>query len=68
MEIQLRPYQSDFITSIKKSIQSGNKRIIAAAATGSGKAVCIVYIYIVKKYPYKSITYRVDKYKKSVCN
>lgn len=42
--IKLRPYQQDFISNIRKSIHSGNTRIIAAASTGSGKAVCIASI------------------------
>ena len=44
MEIQLREYQSDFVLKIKQSIHAGNKRVIACAATGSGKAVCIASI------------------------
>ena len=41
--IQLRPYQNKFVSDIRESIKI-NKRIIACAATGSGKSKVFISI------------------------
>lgn len=38
---QLRPYQSKLLIGIKKSIQKGNKKIVAQAPCGAGKTIVI---------------------------
>jgi len=40
-EIILRDYQHDLVGNIRKSLQSGHRKIIACSSTGSGKSVVL---------------------------
>lgn len=42
--IELYDYQEDYISKIKESFRSGNKRIILCSATGSGKTIMFSYM------------------------
>lgn len=44
MEIQLRPYQNDAITNLKRLITNGERKIILRSPTGSGKTIIAAQI------------------------
>jgi superfamily II DNA or RNA helicase len=46
--IKLRPYQEDLIQGLRNSFSNGNRRIVLAASTGSGKTV--MFSYMVKQH------------------
>jgi len=50
--LELRPYQSAAIQSLREGVRTGHKRQILAAPTGSGKTVCAAHLMqeAAKKY------------------
>lgn len=42
--IELREYQKTLISSLRKSMEKGNKRIVLCAPTGSGKTIMFTYM------------------------
>jgi superfamily II DNA or RNA helicase len=39
MKVELRPYQSDSIESLRDGFKNGHKRQVLAASTGAGKSI-----------------------------
>ncbi len=44
--MELREYQIDTVNNLRKSIQTGNKRIILCSPTGSGKTVMFTFMVV----------------------
>lgn len=44
--MQLRPYQQELISSLRKSIKQGNKKVVLCAPTGAGKTIMFSYMVI----------------------